>query len=265
MKKIAILGANGFVGSKLSAHLSQSHNVISVTRQVINLLDQSQVKDYLEKEQFDVVINAAATMLSADTVEDTRNNLGIFMNFYHNRHLFQRFINLGSGAEYDRSTNIDMADEDSIFNCMPKDSYGFGQNMKSRIARETPGFYNLRIFNCFGKGEIATRIFPKLLTDTLEGFAISNDRYFDYFCIQDLCTVVEHFVNNTELIYDVNCVYLNKYKISEVAKMFLTLHNIDKEIVVESRSDNNYTGSGEKLASLKLPLIGLVQGLKKYE
>lgn len=172
---------------------------------------------------------------------------------------------MASGAEYDRTTNTEDAKEETIFNCLPKDSYGFGQNIKSRIAAETPGFYNLRIFNCFGKGEIKTRIFPKLLTDTLDGFAISNDRYFDYFCIQDLCTVVEHFVNNNELAYDVNCVYKNKYKISEVAKMFLTLHKIDKEIIIESTSDNNYTGSGERLSELELPLIGLVQGLKNYE
>ena len=264
-KKIAVLGGNGFVGSKLAQHLAKNNTVVPVTRTTIDLLDPQQVAEFLQTEQFDVVINAAAVMTDADAVADTRNNLGIFMNFHRNRQYFKKFINLASGAEYDRTTNIEDAEEETIFNCLPKDSYGFGQNIKSRIAAETPGFYNLRIFNCFGKGEIKTRIFPKLLTDTLDGFAISNDRYFDYFCIQDLCTVVEHFVNNNELAYDVNCVYKHKYKISEVAKMFLTVHKIDKEIIIESTSDNNYTGSGERLAELELPLIGLVQGLKNYE
>ena len=264
-KKIAVIGGNGFVGSNLVSHMAKNNEVVSVTRSTIDLLDFDQVENFLKEHQFDVVINAAAVMTDADAIADTRNNLGIFMNFHQNRQYFKKFINLASGAEYDRTTNIEDAKEETIFNCLPKDSYGFGQNIKSRIAAETPGFYNLRIFNCFGKGEIKTRIFPKLLTDTLDGFAISNDRYFDYFCIQDLCTVVEHFVNNTELVYDINCVYKNKYKISEVAKMFLTLHKIDKEIIIESASDNNYTGSGTKLAALELPLLGLVQGLKNYE
>ena len=263
--KIAVLGAKGFVGSNLVRHLSQHNTVFPVTRATIDLLDADQVAEFLKEQQFDIVINAAAVMTDNSAVTDTRNNLGIFMNFYHNRKYFKKFINLASGAEYDRSKNIEDAGEETIANCLPTDSYGFGQNMKSRISAETPGFYNLRIFNCFGKGEPTTRIFPKLLTDTLDGFAISNDRYFDYFCIQDLCTVVEHFVDNTELVYDVNCVYKNKYKISEVAKMFLTLHKIDKEIIIESTSDNNYTGSGTKLAALELPLLGLVQGLKNYE
>ena len=263
--KIAVLGAKGFVGSNITKHLGQKYQVTAVTRDMLDLLDNNQVKSFLEQEQFDVVINSAITNSDIDSLSDARNNLGIFMNFYNNKKYFKKFINLGSGAEYDRTRNIEEAVEESIFDAVPKDSYGFGLNVKSRISAETPGFYNLRIFNCFGKGELNTRIFPKLLTDTLDGFAISNDRYFDYFCIQDLCTVVEHFVDNTELVYDVNCVYRNKYKISEVAKMFLTLHKIDKEIIIESTSENNYTGNGEKLASLNLPLIGIVQGLKNYE
>lgn len=263
--KIAVLGAKGFVGSNLVHHLSKHNTVFPVTRTTIDLLDAGQVADFLKEQQFDIVINAAAVMTDNSAVTDTRNNLGIFMNFYHNRTYFKKFINLASGAEYDRSKNIDYAKEETITNCLPGDSYGFGQNMKSRISAETPGFYNLRIFNCFGKGEPQTRIFPKLLTDTSNAFTISDDRYFDYFCIQDLCTVVEHFVDNNELVYDVNCVYKNKYKISEVTKMFLTLHKINKKIIIESTSDNNYTGSGERLSDLELPLIGLEQGLKNYE
>ena len=77
--------------------------------------------------------------------------------------------------------------------------------------------------------------------------------------------MVEHFVNTTDLVCDVNCVYRQKYKISEVVNMFLALHNIDKEIIIESESSDNYTGSVEKLARFDLPLIGLVRGLKNYE
>ena len=263
--KIAVLGAKGFVGSNITKYLEKKHQVTAVTRETLDLLDNYQVKCFLEQEQFDVVIDSAITMTDNDLLADARNNLGIFMNFYNNRKYFKKFINLGSGAEYDRTENIEDADEEAIFNFVPKDSYGFGLNVKSRLAVDTPGFYNLRIFNCFGKGELHTRIFPKILNDTSNKFVISNDRYFDYFCIQDFCTVIEHFVENTELIYDVNCVYRSKYKISEVVQMFLTLHKIDKTIVIQSKSENNYTGNWKKLASLNLPLIGLVQGLKKYE
>lgn len=88
-KKIAVLGGTGFVGSKLAQHLAKNNTVVPVTRTTIDLLDAQQVAEFLQTEQFDVVINAAAVMTDADAVADTRNNLGIFMNFHRNRQYFK--------------------------------------------------------------------------------------------------------------------------------------------------------------------------------
>lgn len=265
MKKIVVLGARGFVGSRILQHLSKRFHVIGLTRPDLDLLDFAQVQTFLRKEQPDVVINAAATMANSDTVTDTRNNLGIFMNFYSNRGLFKKFVNLASGAEYDRTTNIDQAEERTIFERMPADSYGFGQNIKSRICADTENFYNLRIFNCFGRGEIQTRIFPKLLDSTIKDFTIKDDRYFDFFYIKDLLTVVEHYVQSEDLVKDINCVYPTKHKISTVVEKFLCFQNITKSLSITSTSNLNYTGTGIKLESLNLPLYGLDKGLIEYD
>lgn len=262
--KIAVLGANGFVGSNIFKFLSSNHDVVPVTRKTLDLLDSEKVKAYLEKEKFDVVINAAAVMTDATSLADTRNNLGIFMNFYNNANLFKKFINLGSGAEYDRAKNIDIAKEELIFQRLPEDSYGYGQNIKSRLSVDKPGFYNLRIFNCFGKGEISTRVFPTFLKNK-SAFEIVGDRYFDFFSIQDLCKVVSSFVENDHVVYDVNCVYMKKYKISEAVKMFAHARGLPSDFKIFSDSLNNYTGNGEKLQSLGIELDGLEQGFKDYE
>lgn len=262
--KIAILGAKGFVGRELAGYLLHNHHVTPVTRKTVDLLDPFKVKAYLEKEKFDVVINAAATMTDNLALADTRNNLGIFMNFYNNSHLFKKFINLASGAEYDRSQDINEADESLIFERIPQDSYGFGQNIKSRLAAEKPGFYNLRIFNCFGKGEIETRIFPTFLKKKGK-IEINDDRYFDFFSIQDLYKVVASFVDNNHVVYDVNCVYPEKYKISEVVAKFAEIRGIKSNFVINSTSKNNYTGSGDVLYSLDIELDGLEQGFRDYE
>lgn len=261
--KIAVLGANGFVGSNLVKHLAHKHQVVPVTRKTLDLLDCDKVTKFLTKEKFDVVIMAAATMTDRQALADTRNNLGIFMNFYNNSDLFKKFINLGSGAEYDKLQNLDCIEETEIFTRLPQDSYGFGQNIKSRLSVEKPGFYNLRIFNCFGKGEIPTRLFPKLLK-TKTKFEITDDRYFDYFSIQDLCTVVQSFVENNHVVYDVNCVYEDKIKISQAAKLFADIKKLRQEITVVSTSKNNYTGSHENLYSLGIELQGLEQGFIDY-
>ena len=260
--KIAIIGARGFVGKSLLDYLSADYQVTGITRDILDILNPSKVEDFLKANRYDVIVNAAATMAGDTGLEDTRNNLGLFMNFHNCRSLFGKFINLGSGAEFDRTRSIDSASPEDVFKVMPIDSYGFGQNMKSRICQATDNFYTIRIFNCFGAGEIATRLFPKYLKS--EHFAISNDRYFDYFSIQDLCSVVEHCVNNTWTIKDINAVYTDKYKISEVLGKFCTLNNLEPKFTVDSTSPNNYTGNGNPLSSLLIKLNGLEHGLKNY-
>jgi GDP-L-fucose synthase len=261
--KIAVLGSNGFVGRNLKEHLAVTHSVIPVSRDTINMLDPAAVKEFLTNWKFDVIVNCAAVMTDNNGLYDTRNNLGIFMNFYNNADLFGKFINTASGAEFDRNTNIDNALESSIFDCMPSDSYGWGQNIKARLCARTDNFYNIRIFNCFGQGEMNTRIFPRFLTN--RSIDITNDRYFDYFSIQDLKKVVGHCIDNDWPINDVNAVYEQKYKISQVLEKFCNLNNLEPTFKIVSESSNKYTGSGTLLKSLDINLDGLENGLLTYK
>ena len=201
-----------------------------------------------------------------NSLADVENNLGLYMNFYNNADLFGKFINTASAAEYDRSRNINLAEEEEIWHRLPKDCYGLSQNLRSRLSWSNDKFYNLRIFNCFGSGEIATRIFPKFLANFDKQCFITDNRYFDYFSITDLCSVVDYYLENEvpDLARDINCVYNDKYLISEVIEKFKQLHSIDKEIIIKSSSENNYTGSADKLNKLNIQLKGLHQGLKNY-
>lgn len=259
--KIAILGTNGFVGSNISSYLDINHTVTNVTREPIDLLNSIAVKQFLKENLFDVVINCAAVMTNNETLHDTHNNLGMFMNFYNNSNLFGKFINTGSGAEFDRTTDINNASEFEIFSHLPSDSYGFGQNIKSRLCFEKDNFYTIRIFNCFGQREKETRLFPRLLSN--QKITI-HDRYFDYFSISDLCTVVDHCIENSWEDRDVNAVYTEKYKISEIVEKFCNLQNIEPNYTIIPSINNNYTGNGKKLQSMILNLKGLSIGLKEY-
>lgn len=261
--KIAVIGARGFVGSSIYNFLRQKHDVIPVTRNVVDVLNSIEIRKFLQINSFDIIINAAATMKDAIALADTRNNLGLFMNFFDNRHLFKKFINLGSGAEFGKENDIDNAHEDSIFDVLPEDSYGFGQNIKSRLCKQTENFYTIRIFNCFGKGEISTRIFPRYL-NRQGTFEIYNDRYFDYFSIQDLLAAVDHCINNTWNVKDVNAVYSQKVLISEALSLFCEANNLSEDFKVISSSQNNYTGNSKLLESLNITLSGLKLGFERY-
>lgn len=261
--KIAVLGANGFVGSNLVRFFKEQNTVDAVVRTCLDLLDPIAVKLFLKKNHYDVIINAAATMTDNNLLTDTRNNLGLFMNFYNNSNLFGKFINLGSGAEFNRIQDINLAREPDIFTTLPADSYGFSQNIKARLCHDKSNFFTVRIFNCFGAGEQSTRIFPRLLC-TNDELEIRDDRYFDYFSIQDLCNVVDHCAKNDWKIRDVNAVYAQKLKISEALDLFCKINNLNKNFCVKSNSIINYTGNSQNLESLQIPLNGLTEGFKSY-
>jgi len=225
--RVAILGANGFLGCSIFNYFSKDNFVIPFKRSNINMLDPVQVVNSLKGVNYDVIINCASQTSGTANFTDVHNDLGLFMSFYNNSDMFGKFINISSGAEFDRTRNL--------FN----------------------------VFNCFGRGEIPTRIFPKYLTRS-GPLEITNDRYFDYFCIQDLYTVINEFALNTQSVKDVNCVYKDKFKISQVLEKFCTVNELPSEFNVTSNSSTNYTGSGELLDSLNFNLIGLDQGLANY-
>ena len=262
--KIAVLGCNGFIGSSITKYLSSKYNVVPVSRKTVDLLNPSSVKDFLKSNYFDVIINAAAVMTDSCNIQDARNNLGIFMNFYNNSSYFGKFINTGPGAEFDRTLNINCIKEENIFNVLPFDSYGFGQNIKSRLCYDKNNFYTLRIFNCFGFNEPNTRIFPRLLSASTS-FTVTNDRYFDYFSIHDLLKVIDNCIVKNWNISDINCTYPTKYKISQVATKFNEIHKLNLQIQVDTVSENNYTGDCDNLLSLGIKLNGLDHGLIKYK
>lgn len=261
--KIAVLGSNGFVGNNVTKHLSKKYSVTPVNRNTIDLLNPHAVKNFLKRNSFDVVVNCAAVMTNDALLHDARNNLGIFMNFFNNFKYFGKFINTGSGAEFNRSKDINCKSEEEILYEVPSDSYGWGQNVKSQLCLERENFYTLRIFNCFGPGELPTRLFPRYLNRN-ETFRLVNDRYFDYFGINDLNTMIQNCIENDWMYKDVNAVYKYKYKISEVLAKFCEINGLEKDFEVVSVSDNNYTGDAAKLEQMNIKMNGLDIELSNY-
>lgn len=270
--KIAVLGARGFIGSYLCTYLwTMNYEVLPVTRDTINLLDYSEVDHWLSINDPDVVINAAISggglTVNDQNYDDLQNNLAIFFNFYNSFKSF-RYINIGSGAEFDKSKTIDKVYEPTVVYCRPKDTYGFSKNIISRCIIQKKNFITLRLFGCFGKREPEFRLFKKFLAGEIKSL---QDRYFDYFSLEDFAKVVEYFCRTTEISFnDVNCVYSEKFKLSQILAKLKKYHNLDIPIYTDGQIHPNYTGSSICLDTLiKRPdfpkLEGLEQGLEKYE
>jgi nucleoside-diphosphate-sugar epimerase len=264
--KVAVLGAAGCIGSILTKYLqSDGYEVLPVTRDVLNLNDSYNVKNWLIENRPDVVINCATAggKLTVNDIiyEDIQNNTAIFLNFYNNSDLFGKFINVGSGAEFDMSRDLNQVSETEILASSPTTSYGYSKNIIARWTLTKDNFYTLRLFGCFDPSEPEFRLLKRCMTqDTL---TVEN-KQFDFISAKDYYQVVKHYVNNQVSIKDINCVYQEKYDLLTILEKFVSYHNLNIDIVTTT-SGKNYTGNGDRLASLNLPLEGLELGLKNYK
>jgi nucleoside-diphosphate-sugar epimerase len=265
MIKVAVLGGGGFIGGYLVRNLKNCE-VISVTRKDVDLTNFLHVSAWIDIVRPDIIINCA-TMTSNDRVEDRcyediQNNLNVFLNFYNNSHLFGRFINVASGSEFGRDDSLDNVPEERILQVNPKDSYGYSKNVIARLCLGKEGFYNLRLFSCFGVKELPRRLFSRF---THQESIDIIDRQVDYFGLRDFLQVVNYYLNiNNEPMKDVNCVYQDKNTVSELLDMFRTAHGVTTKVNVQGVSNMNYTGNGNKLAVLGIPLIGIEESIKNY-
>ena len=267
MKKIAILGANGTLGNLLGILLKDVGNILLVTRKDLDLLNYTAVYDWLQREHPDVIINCAFSGGSVNTTDvnlsDLQRNMQMFLNFYHQPSKF-RYINFGSGAEFDRARDINNVQELEITERNPIDTYGLAKNYIARTIWKRDNFYTLRLFGCFGYNEPSSRLFKRLLNT---GKLSVIDRKFDFFSHRDMATVVKHYINadQKDLIKDINLVYKEKYSLYYQALLFSDTHCPTGEVLLQGSSDLNYTGNSDLLYSLNLDLRGLKQGIEDYK
>jgi GDP-L-fucose synthase len=264
--KILILGSTGLVGGFLAAQLSQEYNVVCPTRAELDLLDTHSVLDYFNKNPVDVVINCAANTNSAMTPFDSdaiKTNIGIFTNLYAVRDFYNRLLNFGSGAEFDRSRNITNVREEELFLSLPHDHYGMSKNAIARIVFDTDNCYNLRLFGVFGPQEPDHRLLKKIAA----GHTVTLiDKFFDYIYINDILPVVKYYIDqDCPKFKDINLVYPTKTRLSYFVQQFCSYHKLPgNNVVISTEPGLNYTGSAVRIETLDLPMQGLEKGIQEY-
>ena len=159
--------------------------VLSPTRNELNLLNHEDCEEYLKKNKPEIVIHAAVD------IESVENSLKVFFNIFNNKHHFGRLIQIGSGAEYDKRKYTPKMDESKFGVSVPIDTYGMSKYLIARemeVVGSSVGL-NLRVFGIFGPRENYMRRFiSNNICRILSGYPISinQDMYFDYIDVQDL-------------------------------------------------------------------------------
>ncbi len=121
MQRIFVSGHHGMVGSALVRALrskKSEYDLILVTRDQLDLLDQSSVRKFLEEKKPDVVINAAAKVggiHANDTypAEFIHQNLLVNTNLIHSawENGVRRFLNMGSSCIYPSASKQPIKEE----------------------------------------------------------------------------------------------------------------------------------------------------------
>jgi nucleoside-diphosphate-sugar epimerase len=266
--KIFVTGSAGFIGGKLVKYFqSQGHNVVHPVRSELNLADFNQVDKFFDEQNIDVVVHCAVagrTNMSGQDLAISGENVIMIRNLYSNKHKFKRLVNVASGYEFDHiNNNVDLIPEHEIENIFPQASYGMGKNIVSRIVRGVDDWVNLRLFGMFHEDESDARIFKKLKSGT-GPFTIDADRQFDFVYLEDTLPMFDLAIEGKLHHKCINLVYPEKYYMGELIKYFCEVNNVDREVIVKSVGDKNYTGAYNRWQDYEYPRVGLKEALKRY-
>lgn len=270
--RILITGSNGFIGKYLSSYYRElGHRVFEGNRENLNLLDTNAVNEFFNQNYFDLVLHCA--LVGRDRIyelkQSTNNelidqNMLIWENLKRNKHRFRRLINFGSGYEFDPETNIDLAQESDIFHANPQHSYAIFKNTIAKDVLSLEEFYTLRFFGVFHYSESIQRFFKKLYAKSKQEYHIFEDRFFDYFNLEDVVPMIDIIMEGQAKHKDINLVYKEKYQLSDMAYQFNDITLSQAKIIVDKTSNNNYTGDYTNFYSYNTPKMGLQLGWLRY-
>ena len=261
---ILVTGSNGFLARNI-LNKFKKYNITTVSRNDLDLTNKKQVDNFFQKNYFDVVINTAIVG-GRRSIQDNKDifydNVLISMNIAENRSSYKKLIHFGSGAELDRSKEIDES-HNEIQNLLPTDPYGFSKNVIARLFKDYDNFYNLRLFNVFADNEEKNRMIVSNIDNYIyhKPIVIHQDRYMDFIYIDDFLKILDIYINNQNLPNTIDCVYKNKYKLSDIAHIINSLSNYKVDInILDENIGLSYCG---RHIDLELDFGGLEFGIEE--
>jgi len=202
--KVCVLGSSGFIGK----NILRDTDWVGVTRHDLDLTDQGAVQNYFETHTYDVVVHCAASIDQQNEVT-TYKNIIMFENV--SRVFKGKLIYFSSGA--------------ALRGDPPKDPYGLSKWIIDRRIKTLPNVYSLRVWGCYGPGELPTRFSAVCRRDG--HVVIDKDRYFDYVSIKTVKEIVQQYVTSKKkLVKYCDLVYKKKMLLSEWAQIFGATYEI---------------------------------------
>ncbi len=270
--KILVLGKNGFICRSIIPLLEkEGYDLTCLSHTELDCTNLDKLREFFRKSgNFDFVIHGLLAgegrLLKEDSADCMYQNLLILENLLYMSPFYKKLVYLGSGAKENRNKDVIFLSEGE-FGEPPNSIYSLTKYLSGKRVLNNNKVLCLNIFNVFGPLEKDNRFIKLNIKKYInkQDFEIWGDRLFDFFYIEDLFIVLNHFIKNPPNKYEeFNLVYPKKYKISEITDIINTLDNykVNTSFSVNERN-NHYFGHGEKLNFLGLKFYGLRNGIKE--
>lgn len=251
--KILITGGGGYIAKSLHSYLYSKYDVTLISRVDLDLTHRETAEHYFSNKYFDIVIHTAVRggnrLNPFEDSDIALTNLLMYDNLMRCRDKFDKFIHFGSGAEEKADT-----------------PYGFSKHIINRLMINDPKSINVKIYAVFDENELDRRFIKSNIIRYInkEDIRIHQDKKMDFFYIKDLVSLIEWLLNQREQefpIRSINCSYLKKYTLSQIAEIINSLDNYKVGITIDSKEKgDDYCGVHP---IMPFNLTGLEQGIKE--
>lgn len=267
--KILFTGGNGFIGRQIIPLLEkEGWEVVRPRSHQVRLEITSEVDSLFKGEKYYAIIHGAI-IGGRREVEDGPSvfykNMSMFENIFRHVDKTELFINLDSGASYGRPSPVEQPSPKDLGVVVPSDNYGFSKYCIAKRVLNHPKGINLRIFGCFGPYEESDRFFYTNINNYMnkKNIEIFKDRKMDFIYANDLYKIISYFlsIGKKSFVNDVNCVYKEKYYLSEMASMINNLSDHKVEIIKKgSYEEHPYCGYPNSIECIDYD--GLEKGIR---
>ncbi|MFA6489909.1 MAG: NAD-dependent epimerase/dehydratase family protein [Candidatus Micrarchaeia archaeon] len=272
MQNILITGASGFIGRNLAEHLGSRYGVSAPASAELDLLDAAAVEKFVKNGGFDAVVHCAnkGGARNAKTEGIAEANLRMFQNVARCSPHFGKMIQIGSGAEYDKSRPLVRVRESEFGSRVPKDEYGRYKYECSKYIEGAEGITCLRVFGCYGKYEdYSTRFVSNAICRSIFGLPVTianRNVVFSYLYVDDLCAIVEHFIRHGGRHKFYNAVPDETADLLSIAGKVAEISGNRLPIVVKNPGMGNEYSGDNSLLKKEIPSLrftGMDEGVQK--
>jgi GDP-L-fucose synthase len=249
--KVLITGGNGYIGKALYNALKETHCVTAITRKEADLTKATEVEDFFNRSSFfDVVLHCATAGAPNPRSEDwdiMDSNLKMYYNLLQNKRRYNRLIHFGSGAEA----------------YLPSTPYGYSKKVIAKSILNQDSFYNIKIFGVFDENELNTRFIKANILRYIkkESMQIHENKYMDFFYMQDLVKVIDYYIAEANPPKEFDCVYQEgSPTLTQLSTIINELDEHKVKILVQNPDGDSYTSKYR--SELPIEFVGLEQGVK---